>query len=293
MACGEKRLVLDSFWTWCTFHWSYPCGLRYCTSSFSYPCGITTCRKSYRYPCGVRWCRKWGVRYPCGIRYCRATISYPCLQYCTATVTYPCGFEYCRGTGYYPCRRYHEVSKYCYDYSSARESCTVVASKLTFCCDGQEYSAWSPCLGWVSAIHGPGTACYDEPLKSSGPCTSASMPPGGPAQPLDPGSVAPHTSGGAALTGSRNLSKLTRSKLGSCARCMRAVLVISAASWTAVSLSVGWQAVHYAFFILAALSTALLLAHVIAFIMRQPRSPAASCSCGRTAGYQLEESSSV
>ena len=279
MACGEKRNVLESFWTWCTFHWNYPCGIRYCTFSFTYPCGMTTCSTSSRYPCGIRWCRKWGIRYPCGISYCHGTLTYPCIKYCTARVSYPCGFKYCKGTGYYPCRSYYEVAKYCYDYSTARESQLLVASKLTFCCDGQEYSAWKKSLGLGSTTHGSGTACYYELLKPSGGCTSASVPSGTPVEPLDEGSVAPHRSAFEAATGSRSYSEFARSKLGTCTKCVRAVLFISVISWIVSAVSTGSQALHYAFFILAVLSTTLLFVHLIAFIMQLVSSRSASKNC--------------
>lgn len=280
MACGEKRRVLESFWTWCTFHWHYPCRLRYCTIPVTYPCGMTTCWTTVRVPCGIRWCRKWGIRYPCGVRYCGVPVPYPCPVYCTTWVTLPCGFEYCRGTGSYPCRRIHEVTKYCYDYSSAIESCTIVANHITFCCGGQEYSDWDTCLGLVSGNYAAGTVCFDETHDPSGPCTDMSVPGGAPAGPLDPGSVAPHGSGLSSATRLRHLAVAIRSKLGVCAKCMRGAVLISATSWMAVVLFTDQPVLCFAFLVAAALSTALLLAHLIAFVVRRVPSSAPCGSCG-------------
>lgn len=283
MACGEKRQVLEGFWGWCRFHWNYPCGFEYCAFEFTYPCGVAICSTTFRYPCGVRWCRRWGVRYPCGVRYCRGTLSYPCLQYCTARIGYPCGFEYCEGTGYYPCRRYHEVEKYCYDYSSARESCLALVSSLTFCCNGQEYSVLSPCLGYVSANHGPGTECYHAPLDSKGACTNASMPPGSPSGPLDEGSVARHE--GALTGGSSGLRELILAKLGRCGQCIRASAALAAASWTGVMLIPGTDLLPRAVAALAFLSSTLLVAHFAAFLLRRA---VIAVDCGCAASRQLD-----
>jgi hypothetical protein len=262
MACGEKRQVSEAYWGSCEFHWNYPCGFEYCTYRFTYPCGITTCHTTVSYPCGVRWCRRWGVRYPCGVRYCRTTIPYPCPQYCTGSVSYPCGLEYCRGTGYRPCRRYHDVTKYCYDYSTARESCLVFVSTLTFCCNGEEYSADKACLGKFDAIHGGGTACYYERLTPSGPCTNASMPPGGPAGRVDPGSVAPHGSGLAAAES--RVANAIRANLGRCPRCIGSAAVLTIGAWLATAVVPhDMRAIVAA---IALLPSALFLAHIIAFV---------------------------
>jgi hypothetical protein len=149
-------------------------------------------------------------------------------------------------------------------------------SSLTFCCEGKEYSALSLCLGYVSAIHGPGTACYHEALESSGSCTSASMPDGAPSGHLDEGSVAPGVAG---LSSSSGGGALIHAKLGRCGRCIQSSLALAAASWLAFLFvpAAAWLTLVPAVFL-----TVLFAAHAIAYVARQPwRS--GDCGCGKPA----------
>jgi hypothetical protein len=154
-----------------------------------------------------------------------------------------------------------------------------VANHITFCCGGQEYSDWDKCLGLVSGNYGAGTVCFDDAHDPSGPCTDMSVPGGAPAEPMDPGSVAPHGSGLTSGTGLGYLSVVMRSKLGVCAKCMRGALLISATSWIAVTLFTEQPVFRFAFLVVAALSTALLLAHLIAFVVRRVPSSVHCRSC--------------
>jgi hypothetical protein len=278
MACGERRLVSKGFLAWCEFHWLYPCGLRNCSFSFTYPCGITSCSYSFTYPC-VKWCHKWGVSYPCGVKSCSASVTYPCPRYCTTTWHYPCGFKYCPGTGYYPCQKFHEVWQYCYDFSSGRESCVGVVSHVTACCNGQEFSTWTKCLGYANDTFGPTTLCYDTEQSSSGPCTSASMPPGAPSQPIDPGSVAPHRRSNAIDRFVRDARSGLLDKLGRCRRCVRLALLLAVLSWLALMVGEPNGVSHSYLAAAWLVFSGLLGVHVTAFLFRIALLPRRPCNC--------------
>jgi hypothetical protein len=281
MACGDLRLAPETYWTTCTFHWNYPCGVRMCPVTIIYPCGIRYCTFTFRYPCGIRWCRRWGIRYPCGVRMCTAGVTYPCgLNYCTTTWRYPCGFRYCRGTGYYPCRKHYETMKYCYDFSTVKETCVALVARIVGCCDGNEYSTTQACLGLESSTHADKTLCFYSKLESSGSCTSASLPSGAPGEPLDPGSVAPH--GAVRASATRRIGRHLRAKLGTCGRCMINAAALCLFSWLLLAGALGRTggALQWLALVPCVGFSALLGAHLVALGVRRSFKNGENCNCG-------------
>lgn len=253
--------------------------LRWCTWNFSYWCGWTN-----------DWCRGWfGIRYPCRFRsrYCDGSLDYPCY---TNTV----------------------VTKYCYDFSSFSNNCTIFYERHEGCCGGREFSWSDGCLGWVSGYLS-GRKCFDEPLEDKGTCREGhSIPRGGnlPGGSFDPGSVSPQPGITNVTTGnlsSKNITKTTENKknnsivsdknkqkmalqflglflmkLGVCPMCMKLsfliAVVVTGLYYTSL---ISFNMISSLVFPFLIIFDTLAVAHIVTFLIRMQmgRLTVKDCNC--------------
>jgi hypothetical protein len=153
---------------------------------------------------------------------------------------------------------------------------------ITGCCNGQEYSIWTTCLGFqLSDAFGATTLCYDTPDSPTGPCTDDSMPPA-PGQPIGDGTVAPHTSSPLDVPDANSfVFRAFRSKLGRCPRCMRLAVLLATLSIVALSVA-GPNANTWPFLVATTVFlVSLVVAHSIAFSIRVMSGRRSPCNCSQ------------
>ena len=72
--------VEEVYWAWCSYEFSYPCGLKWCKKKFL---GITV-----HYPCGFKWC-KGSIPIPCKkVRTVKKWEQSFCWTKCTSYIVY-------------------------------------------------------------------------------------------------------------------------------------------------------------------------------------------------------------
>ena len=81
----------EVYWTWCSYEFSYPCGIKWCKKkvwgvTIHYPCGVKSCKGSIPYRCRkVRTVKKWEQSF-CWMK-CTSYIFYRSCEGCDMSGT--------------------------------------------------------------------------------------------------------------------------------------------------------------------------------------------------------------
>lgn len=79
------------------------------------------------------------------------------------------------------CKTCSSKTQWCYDFSSIHTSCRLFVEILHGCEKDKEFKWYAGCFGWVSACLSARTRCFDNPLTTTGACsTSVCSAPDGP-----------------------------------------------------------------------------------------------------------------